>query len=317
MIRFLHRSSDLPPCRDNEAAVKRWMAFYQERCGALDVTVSPLAPFSQLLEGVTAGATSVWHLTGAIDSGTRSRAQIACDGDGRFSFALNANAGPLRLARAGREDWIAPGAAALVDRGEPVEIRSGLARSRFFNFAVPRAALLARLPQAEDMIGRPLQAGLPQLAYLAEYGRFLLGAGSAGDALAAHVEATLADLVALALGAAGEGAQASARAALLRRAVMLIETHYFKRDFTVARLARLLGRPLAETAALIEETGTSFERRVLELRLDYARCQIDSARRRAVDIAALARDCGFASRARFESAYALRYGFAPGGAALH
>ena len=313
MIRYLHRSGDLPPCRDNEAAVRRWMAFYQERCGVLDVTVSPLAPFSQVLEGVTAGATSVWHLTGAIDSGTRSRAQIGRDGDGRFSFALNANAGPLRIARAGRESWIGPGAAALIDRGEPVEIRSGLPRTRFFNFAVPRAALLARLPLAEDMIGRPLPAGTPQLSYLAQYGRFLLGASGADSALASHVEASLADLVAMALGGGGE----TAKAALLRRAIAIIETHYFKRDFTPARLARLLATQVAGIAALLEEDGSGFDARVNELRLAYARSQLEPGRRRAIDIAVLARDCGFASVARFEAAYALRFGCAPCGASLH
>ena len=315
MIRYAHRASDLPAGHNRADRVRRWMDFYHSHCGALDVSVSPDAPFMQNLDGLRVGGVSVWRLHGAINSGTRDRSQIARDSDDRFSFALNINREPLLVSSRGADTWVAPGSAALLSRGEPVMIRSGLARTHFLNVSLPRAALVARLPQAEDSIGRALPVEPATIAYIGQYCEFLLGRPAAKPDLTSHVEAVLLDLVTLALSppndrsaTTGPGA---ANAKTLEMACTLIETHYFKPGFTLAHLARSLKQPARFLAALLEANGPGFDVRIMDLRLAYGRNVLDSRACKALDLAAVAAECGFAEPATFATAFAKRYGLTP------
>ena len=222
----------------------------------------------------------------------------------------------MHVRQLGRDGRAAPGGAALVCNATAGEI-TGSAENAWLFLQVPRAALLEAVAGAEGLISRPVDARLPAMRHLRRYlGLLLEPSGIEDDAsLRDHIETTLLDLTALALGAARERADVARlrglRAARLRMILAAIASGFDARDFSVPVLAARVGLSPRYVQDLLHETGRSFTERVLERRLQKARALLTSPRCAARRITDIAFDSGFNEVSYFNRAFHRRFGVTP------
>jgi transcriptional regulator GlxA family with amidase domain len=133
--------------------------------------------------------------------------------------------------------------------------------------------------------------------------------------LTTHIGRTLTDLVALALGAEGDAAKIAGmrglRAARLRAIVVEIRTGFADPAFSEQRLAIKLGVTPRYIQDLLQETGSSFTERVLELRLQRARAMLADPHHDHLKVGEIATACGFNEVPHFNRCFRRRFGASP------
>jgi AraC-like DNA-binding protein len=138
-----------------------------------------------------------------------------------------------------------------------------------------------------------------------------LSAGRATDLYGEHI----IDLVALALGAKGEGRvvaeERGARAARLAAVLREIERRGGDPGLNALTVALLLGITPRYVHLLLEETGKSFTHHVLERRLEKAAALLRDPQLRRRKIADIAAEAGFADLSYFNRAFRRRFGATP------
>jgi AraC-like DNA-binding protein len=140
----------------------------------------------------------------------------------------------------------------------------------------------------------------------------------ADPALLNSIGKHLTDLVGLALGptrdAAKEAEKGGLKSARLDAVLRAIESKYANPEFSVADVAAQLKLSVRYVQDILQETGTGFSERVLELRLQEA-CDLLSrvhiTNRKVSDIAF---SCGFNNLSYFHRAFRRRFGMTPAGA---
>ena len=177
--------------------------------------------------------------------------------------------------------------------------------------------MLRSVRNAEDLVTRPIDGDQPAMRYLRRYLHVLLGpTGAEGDPLlTAHVETTLLDLVALALGAQRDARHVAAarglRAVRLQAVVAEIKGGFADAVFSVDRAAERLGLSPRYVQTLLHETGETFTERVLELRLQKARKMLASPRNLDAHVGQIAYACGFNQVTYFNRCFRRRFGLTP------
>jgi AraC-like DNA-binding protein len=215
----------------------------------------------------------------------------------------------------GREAVIRAGEAVLTSGADPGVV-SITAASRQISLRVPRAALAPAIVDLDTSLLRPIPHNDPTLLLLIGYVEAVRDAGAAAtpalqDLTVSHIH----DLVSLTVGAEREarhlaeqrGMRAARQAAILRA----IETRSSDQGLSAVAIAAELGVTPRYVHLLLEETGRSFTRHLLERRLERAAALLRDTRWRDRRIADVAAEAGFADLSHFSRAFRRRYGASP------
>jgi AraC-like DNA-binding protein len=183
--------------------------------------------------------------------------------------------------------------------------------------SIPRRHLLQLVQNAEDLLGRPIDANQPILRHLRGYiGLLKRPDGIADDpSLIAHIGATLADLIALVLGAEGDAAKVARsrglRAARLRAIKADIASHLGEMELSVTAVAARRGVSPRYVQMLFEAEGNTFSRFVRGQRLARAHRLLTDPRHAAWTMIAVALESGFCDLSTFNHAFRRAYGASP------
>ncbi|MBN1238867.1 MAG: AraC family transcriptional regulator [Gammaproteobacteria bacterium] len=313
--RIVFSSDALPKQLGERRRRTLWRDVYTDLYGPLEMTFAE-DPFSVRLEVARFGAAELAAVNATIERYIRTPRCVAAARSDHLALAVNAGVGPMHVRQLGRDCAIAPGGAALVCNATSGEI-AARAGSTWLFLQVPRAALLDAVGGAEDLISRPIDARLPAMQHLRRYLRLLLEPAAIEDdaLLHDHIETTLLDLIALALGTARERADVARlrgrRAARLRGVLGAIASGFDARDFSVNVVADRVGLSPRYVQDLLHETGRSFTARVLERRLQKARKLLSDPRFAARTITDIAFDSGFNDVSYFNRSFRRRFGVTP------
>ena len=133
--------------------------------------------------------------------------------------------------------------------------------------------------------------------------------------LTAHIETTLVDLMALALGAGRDAAEIARmrgqRAARLQDILSDIRAGFTNPAFSPNDIARRLGVTPRYVQTLLQESGSSFTERVLELRLQRARAMLSDPRSDRMKVGEICEACGFSEISYFNRCFRRRFGLTP------
>lgn len=206
------------------------------------------------------------------------------------------------------------GSASVPSEGEPSDgtLTTG---DSFVTLALSRSALAALAPDFEAAFGRPIPADDPALRVLVRYLDAVLVTGDLDHpAVARSVSAHILDLVALALGARGDRAEAAsggakaARLKALKADVMAMLGNCELSSEMVAARHNISSRYVRK---LFEQEGTSFTSFVLGERLARVRGMLRDGRYAHLTIAQLAHACGFNDISYFNRAFRRHFGATP------
>jgi AraC-like DNA-binding protein len=155
------------------------------------------------------------------------------------------------------------------------------------------------------------------MRHLRRYLGLLLDPAPALDdpTLSAHVGTTLADLMALSLGARGDAAEAAQlrglRAARLRQVLREINAAFADPSLTPGGVGLKLGISARYIQELLQASGASFTERVLELRLQNARKMLMNGQHDKLKVSDIAAACGFNEVSYFNRRFRRRFGTSP------
>jgi AraC-like DNA-binding protein len=316
MIRRIVFSSDaLPAALDDRA---RLALLHDTLAPVQSFDVSYLAdqPFVARTELVNCDGVGLLRSHTSISRLTRTARHIAASHDDTFSITFNGGASPWLLSQRGREAALSHGAAVFSDHTEPCEYRAKAAAT-WIGVGVPRHVLRQLVANAEDLTGASLAQPSAALKYLRRYLDFVLGPNGIEEdpALNAHIGRTLVDLVALALGAERDAAEIARhrglRAARAQEILAEIRANFASPGCSAKLVAYKLGLSPRYINQLLHEMGSSFEHRVLELRLQKARRMLADPRCDGLKIGDIAEACGFNEVSYFNRCFRRRFGGSP------
>jgi len=247
--------------------------------------------------------------TTASDQGA-SRSLIVND-DVSFVWVMSARSESSQLGRSG---GLAAGDAVLFSHEDPGSL-TFQGESRYMVAALPRATLARLVPDVGALFGRPVPASNPAQRMLRrhlEHAHEDLIAGGP-DLRAAFID-HVADLLALALGAAGDvAALARTRglaAARLRAMKDEIRKTCHHPDLSVGIVAARHAVSPRYVQRIFEQSGCTFTQFLNGQRLAAAYKAL--RRPGATPITTIAYDCGFSDISHFNRLFRQRYGCTPG-----
>lgn len=164
---------------------------------------------------------------------------------------------------------------------------------------------------------RPLGPANPRLQLLRRYAGLLTGNDGIRDnpALNAFTRSRLRDLTALALAesrdAAALASMSGPRAKRARLIIDEIRKRFTEPALSPAELGRTLGLSARYVNELLQETGSTFAKRTLELRLRKALVMLRERRHDGMKVGDIARACGFREMPYFNRCFRRRFGASP------
>lgn len=230
-------------------------------------------------------------------------------GDGDDTVCLMIKSGGHMALRQGRQEVVPEvGDGVLLVYRQTSQLR--FQDATYLSVRVPLQAL-AMLVDVEAAAGRRILGDTAALVLLRHYVASLperLADPVLGELVATHVY----DLMALAIGATGEGRE-MARGRGVRAARLDSIKADLTRDPTLAiqEIARRQGVTPRYVQVLLEEQGTTFSEFVTERRLDAARAMLRSPRFKSWSIAGIAFEAGFRDLSHFNRRFRRRFGVTP------
>lgn len=308
-------SEQLPSHLNDREKFSLWQDQWNALYGSVDLKRAEDRPFTVNFKFVPIGAVGIGRLDGSIDRTRRSQRDVASDGADNFCIGLHNGRSDILSVQNGEEVKINRDTAVLLTNAEPGEIVGGT-ENGWYAINISRARLLAAVPNAEGLIGKPLDASSPALRHLGRYVEFLMGLKHDSDpALDQRIETMLVDLVALALGARGDPAEIAVtrglRAIRLHDIVAAIKSGFHDPAFSSQSVAQRLGLSRRYVNDLLAESGSGFAERVLEMRLDKARVMLIDAAHDRLKVSEIAWTCGFNEVPYFNRRFRQRYGLTP------
>jgi AraC-like DNA-binding protein len=249
-------------------------------------------------------------IAGAI-CGARDRrtSALMADGNDDFGFALNIS-GTSVVTQCGHESTLGAGDGILMSCGDPGTFMRP-SPSRFLGIRIPRATLMAHIPDAEDKVGQKAARGT-MIGLLLGYIETLMqneALGGAEQKLAAN---HIVELAALAFGAQGSGAQAGGvRAARLTAIKADIAARFSSPTLSLETVAARHGVSARYVQILFDAEKETFSEFLLHQRLAHARRVLSDPHFSGRPIAAIAFDAGFADLSTFNRAFRRRFGMTP------
>jgi len=278
----------------------------------LDFRTQDQARFSAKLALQRAGLVDIVHSSSVAIDSVRTP-QLVRDGDDSLCVVL-IESGSAHQTQCGNEHALASHTAVLCDGGYAGECNF-ITDAQYWSLRIPRRKITDLLPRVTRFAGAKLDKNVTAQRLLFGYLRAIfdipLNAGRATELYGEHI----IDLVALALGAEGEGravaeergVRAARRSAILRE----IERRSGDPDLSAMALALLLGVTPRYVHLLLEETGKSFTHHVLERRLDKAAMLLRDPRWRNRKIANVAAEAGFTDLSYFNRSFRRHFGATP------
>lgn len=243
----------------------------------------------------------------------RTPSRIARANEDFILVALGVDGGGA-VAQDGRETVIRPGEFAFYDTTRPYELRFDDAFTQMI-FQVPRQALAKRVAGIEDLTAISFDRAQPLSRLTLDF----LGSVS-GTIEQVDRETGLRlcdqalDLLAMTIGnrlPAGAVRPSTHRAALRHRLKAYIQAHLSDPELSLATTAAALGISTRYINNLLAEDDTSFQRHVLDQRLEQCRRALASPALRHRHIGEVAFGWGFNDFSHFGRAFRARYGLSP------
>ncbi|BAQ16488.1 AraC family transcriptional regulator [Methyloceanibacter caenitepidi] len=302
---------------DSRARERAWREQSEEAFGVFDVTCSEDHPFEAHITLTGFGAVQLMEARDTFTRVARTAQNIAYDGSHDFFLNVNFGHGATTLIKQrGREMEIAPGTMGLTSRGDP-----GLLEweplGTTWAACVPRTMLDELLRSPDDVVMRAMDPHAPATRFLQDYLAFLFARHDVDDdpAVTDHVGRTLADLIALALGATSDAAEIAGlrgvRAARLQMILAGIQDGFDDPQFSAQVLAAKLGLSPRYVQNLLSETGRPLSDRVVELRLQKARKMLSEPSCAGMKVGDIAYACGFNEVPYFNRRFRSRFGASP------
>jgi AraC-like DNA-binding protein len=316
MDKIAFSSEDLPPHLDDPARLLQWRDFLSGIFGALEVSCLPDRPFSQQLNGWSYDTVGLVRFEGSVDRIASPSSAVAATMRPDFYLCLQFSPEPLSYSQRGRDVVLDTATAVLGSCTEPFDLRAK-DHNAFVHVSIPQARLKDLVAGAEDLVAKPIPSDNAAMRHLRRYVGFLSAPGGLEDDadMIAHVETTLTDLVALALGAGRDVAEMAQmrglRAARLQAVLREIRAGFANPGFSPDDVARRLRVTQRYVQNLLQEAGSSFTERVLELRLQRARATLGELRCDRMKIGEIAEACGFNEIPYFNRCFRRRFGASP------
>jgi AraC-like DNA-binding protein len=289
-----------------------WREVLSRQYFRLDSEATPGAPFHADIRVTDYGGVGVGvgAQAGLRDQRTR---ELISDGNASFGLTLNLQS-RFFIAHRGRESMLHPGEAFLMSAAEPgMYVRQE--RGRLVGVRLPRAFLAERVPHADDVLGERIPSDNGALVLLRRYLRLLDRLQLPHAVLGPGIGGHLADLVALALGASRDIAQAAfaggVRAARLDLIKADIRDRVHRRKLSVGDVAARHGVGERYVQKLFEEEGTTFSRFVLGERLAGAYRDLADPGLAGIRISDIVFDNGFPDVSRFNREFRRMFGATP------
>jgi AraC-like DNA-binding protein len=305
----LYFNTDALPERD------RFPVYCEEigrRYIGLDFRTQDQSQFSAKLTLQRAGLVDIMRSSNVALDSVRTP-QLVRDGDDSLCVVL-LESGSAHQTQCGNDHELASRTAILCDAGYAGACNF-ITDAQSWSLRIPRRKITELLPRVTRFAGVKLDKDIAAQRLLFDYLRAAfnidLSAGRATELYGEHI----IDLVALALGADGEGRAAAeergARAA--RRSIILREIERRSSDpgLSAITIALLLGVTPRYVHLLLEQSGKSFTHHVLERRLDKAATMLRDPQWRARKIADIAAEAGFTDLSYFNRAFRRRYDATP------
>ena len=229
-------------------------------------------------------------------------------GSDEFMFDFQRR-GRSAMVQAGNEGMIEPGYGVLYDARRPFEDRldGPEQRSEVLIATVPAAALLRMFPQAERLCARPV----PLSGTLARsIAAFIRAAIHLSDTRAGHGEMDIVAYLSTLLRLAGGDDHGLTRSELFG----LIDT-YLRANIAAIRPAPVIAAAFGVSERtfhrVFADQQATFERHVLQLRVEHFRHLLLQPELSQISIAALAMQCGFADAAHASRTFKSFFGVTP------
>ena len=316
MQKIVFDSRELPETLEDRRRFSLWRDVFLSNHGGLDVSPLTDRPFQAHIEGAQVGAFTMAQFTGTFASIVRTARSFAADGNDNLCIGLNRGRSLISCSQHNRELVLQQGTAVLLSNAEFGELLAK-EETAWLVLCFPAALLRDRVAAPEDLLVRPIEPNDAATRHLRRYLDMLLQPeGLENDPeLTVHIDTTLTDLVALALGAKRDAAQTARmrglRAARVQEIISEIRAGFADPAFSphaVASKANLSARYLQD---LLQETGASFTERVTELRLQKAREMLESPLYDRLKISEIALSCGFNQVSHFNRCFRARFAASP------
>jgi len=255
----------------------------------------------------------------AIASGSRSPAHYRVTHDmlkdGRDIIAVSILRSGEASAMQFSQELIGGVGSASVLSGTDPSVSTLTTDGSFITLALSRPAIAELAPDFTSAFGKPIPANDPALRLLIKYLDAVLAADElAHPEVARSVSAHILDLVALALGARGDQAEAAlggAKAARLKALKSDVMSMIGNCDLSSEIIASRHSISSRYVRKLFEHEGTSFTAFVLGERLTRVRRMLRDSRHAHLTIAQLAHACGFNDISYFNRAFRRHFGATP------
>lgn len=255
----------------------------------------------------------------AIASGARSPADYRVTHellkDGRDIIAVSIlRSGEASATQFGQELIGGVGSASVLSGTDP-SVSTLHTDGSFITLALSRPAIAELAPDFTSSFGKPIPSDDPALRLLIKYLDAVLAADElAHPEVARSVSAHILDLVALALGARGDQAEAAlggAKAARLKSLKSDVMSMLGNSELSSELIAGRHGISSRYVRKLFEQEGISFTTFVLGERLTRVRRMLRDSRHAHLTIAQLAHACGFNDISYFNRAFRRHFGATP------
>ena len=316
MQQIAFASDTLPAGLDDRARFALWRDVFTSTYCPLDVFRPDDRPFSLRFQFAQLGDVGLGTLEGTVNRFSRTSRHVAASQNDDFVLGLNRGRSHLTISHVGRENTLRPGMALLLDNSQAGQVR-GAAENSWLPITVSRRLLLQLVRDAEDLLALPLDGNQAAMRHLRRYIGLLLDPDGIADdpLLAIHIGATLADLIALAVGANGDAARLARtrglRVARLAAIKADILSHLASLRLSVGAVAARHGVSARYVQMLFEDDGTTFSRFVLGQRLARAHRVLADPRTAHCTITSIALEAGFGDISTFNHAFRRAYGTTP------
>jgi AraC-like DNA-binding protein len=302
----LYFNTDVLPERDRFPAFCEGM--FRHVIGA-DIAQIGSAPFSGALDIRRAGAVGVAHISVTPANITRQANNLS---DGNDAIVVQSwRRGSAGLTQSEHDSRVALGDVLIIDNAKPARVRVESA-SQFWSLTIPRDSIVASAQGSAGIVGTKLINGLG-FQLLFRYLEKITGEDLADRRTAQLVGDHIISLAAFALGRVAVGSVREDGACEARRLAILGEIECCSSDpaLSAASVAALLGITPRYVHLLLEETGKSFTRHVLERRLDKSAALLRDPRLRHRKIADIAAQAGFTDLSYFNRAFRRHFDATP------
>ena len=314
MRRLTISTDDLPDHLDDRTRFELWRDTYCEWVGATDLQRLDDGPFAGQWDFAGLRDLLLARFHGPRHSITRTAQQVSAFPQERYFLCFNLAPTAFSFSRSGRKETIQADRALLFSGMETFSCHGA---QSWMSIGIPKPVLQRLVPDVENLTRSTLDGASPALDHLKRYIGMLMEPGALADdpVLTEHVEATVYDLVTVALGAAKHNAALARmrglRAARCAEVLREIASSFADPVFSIRSVAAKTGVSPSYVQQLLRETGASLSERVLELRLQKARRMLSDRRNDHLKVSEIAFACGFNETSYFNRCFRRRFGDTP------